>query len=187
MHKSVRDAWKKPDPSIMAKRMINWRRERVVQKIERPTRIDRARTLGYKAKQGFVMVRVKVKKGGRKRPKTAGGRRPKRMGRFFTLAKSKQIVAEEKAARKFTNLQVLASYPVGQDGSHKWFECIMADTSHPSVMNDKERNWICESQHKGRVFRGLTPAGKKSRGLTRKGKGSEKIRPSISSHGKKGK
>ena len=187
MHKYVKEAWKKPDTSLMSRRLIAWRKENVVSRVEKPTRPDRAHALGYKAKQGFVVARVRVKKGGRKRPKPSGGRRPKRMGRFFTLAKSKQVVAEEKVGRKYPNLEVLASYYVGEDGQHKWYECILIDKNHASVKKDKERNWICEPQHKGRVFRALTPAGKKSRGLKKKGKGTEKIRPSISAHGKKGK
>ena len=185
MYKHMAEAWKKPDR--FKARMIKWRKENVVTRIEKPTRINRARSLGYKAKQGFVVVRARVKKGGRKRPKFGGGRKPKRMGRFFTLGKSKQVVAEEKSGRKFPNLEVLASYPVGEDGMSKWFECILVDKSHPSIKKDPDINWICEPQHTGRVFRGLTPAGKKSRGLRRKGLGAEKIRPSLATHGKRGK
>ena len=39
-------------------------------------------------------------------------------------------------------------------------------------------NWKSAAQ-RGRVYRGLTSSGKKSRGLRRKGKGAEKIRPSL--------
>ncbi len=158
--------------SIMRQRLIEWRREPVVSRIEGPTKLDRARRLGYKAKQGFVIVRVRVKKGRRKRPKPGGGRVPKRAGRFFTLNKSKQQVAEEKAARKFPNLEVLNSYFVGQDGVSKWFECIMIDPNHPSIK--KDRAAAGAARKRGRTFRGLTSAGKKSRGLRKKGKGSEK-------------
>lgn len=174
-------------PSLLKERMIQWRKERVVTRIRKPTKIDRARRLGYKAKQGFIVVRVRIKKGGRKRPKFSGGRKPKAMGRFFTLEKSKQVVAEEKAARKFPNLEMLASYQVGDDGKSKWFECVLVDTHHPVIASTPETRWICEPQHKGRVFRGLTPAGKKSRGLRRRGKGSEKVRPSLGTHGRRGK
>jgi len=37
---------------------------------------------------------------------------------------------------------------------------------------------IAQKQHHKRVFRGLTSAGKKIRGLRRKGRGAEKVRPS---------
>ncbi len=43
------DAWRK--------RLAEWRKEPAVLRIDRPTRIDRARSLGYKAKQGFLIVR----------------------------------------------------------------------------------------------------------------------------------
>ena len=46
-------------------------------------------------------------------------------------------------------------------------------------MADKDLNWISTGKHKGRVFRGLTSAGKKSRGMRGKGKGREKVRPSL--------
>jgi large subunit ribosomal protein L15e len=155
----------KVDSQIQKQRLIKWRRERTVQRIDKPTSLARARQLGYKAKQGFVMVRVKVPKGKRKRPKSSGGRDPKKSGRFFSLDKSKKQVAEEKASRKYPNMEVLNSYSVGQDGVSKWFECILVDTAHPSVKKDRERNWITKKNQRGRAFRGLTSAGKKSRGL----------------------
>lgn len=149
-------------------RIMLWRREEVVKKLDRPTRPARARSLGYKAKQGFVIARVRVKKGKRKRPKFKGGRVPKKMGRFFPPGKSNKLIGEEKAARKFPNLEVLNSYYVGEDGQYEWFEVILLDPKNPNVSRDKERGWISERQHRGRVFRALTSAGKKIRGL-RKG------------------
>jgi len=153
---------------MQKQRLAEWRRERTVQRIEKPTSIKRARALGYKAKQGFVVVRVKVPKGKRKRPKPSGGRVPKKAGRFFSLDKSKRQVAEEKAGRKYPNLEVMNSYLAGEDGISKWFECILVDTAHPAVLKDRERNWIAKKNQHGRAFRGLTSAGKKSRGLRKK-------------------
>jgi large subunit ribosomal protein L15e len=94
------------------------------------------------------------------------------------LAKSLRLVAEERAARKFPNLEVLNSYWVWEDGRYKWYEIIMVDPHHPVIQSDENINWICENVHQGRVFRGLTSAGKKMRGLRRKGRGAEKARPS---------
>ena len=37
-------------------------------RVPRPSRPDKARRLGYKAKQGYVVYRVRVRRGGRKRP-----------------------------------------------------------------------------------------------------------------------
>ena len=38
----------------------------------RPSRPDKARRLGYKAKQGYVIYRIRVRRGGRKRPVPKG-------------------------------------------------------------------------------------------------------------------
>lgn len=170
MNKNMGEIWKRPKKNLGAlwkKRLVEWRKENVVTKIERPTRLDRARTLGYKAKQGFVVARVRVLKGKRKRPKFPGGRVPKKRGRFFTCGKSNQIMGEERAARKFPNLEVLNSYYVGEDGEYGWFEVIMVDPKHPCIISDRERNWITEKQHTKRVFKALTSSGKRMRGLRR--------------------
>lgn len=182
-YKYMAEAWKRPEASfvkeIMNQRAIKWRRQPTIVRAERPTRLDRARKLGYKAKQGFVIVRVRVRRGWLKRPRPKAGRRPKRMGvTRIKLAKSLKLVAEERAARKFPNLRVLNSYWVWKDGRHKWYEMVMVDPHHPVIQSDENINWICESVHKGRVFRGLTSAGKKMRGLRHKGRGAEKVRPS---------
>lgn len=182
-YKYLAEAWKKPEASfvkeIMKQRAIQWRRQPTVIRVERPTRLDRARKLGYKAKQGFVVVRVRVRRGWLKRPRPRAGRRPKRMGvTKIKLAKSLRLVAEERAGRKFPNLEVFSSYWVWEDGRFKWYEIVMVDPHHPVIQSDENVNWICESVHRRRVFRGLTSAGKKMRGLHHKGRGAEKLRPS---------
>ena len=182
-YKYIAEAWRKPEESyveeLMRQRLIEWRKEPAIVRVEKPTRLDRARKLGYKAKQGFIIVRVRVRRGGLRKQRPRSGRRPKRMGvKKYKPAKSLRLIAEERAARKFPNLEVLNSYWVGEDGRFKWFEVIMIDPHHPAVKADKDINWICQKQHKGRVFRGLTSAGKKVRGLRKKGRGAEKARPS---------
>jgi large subunit ribosomal protein L15e len=182
-YKYIAEAWKKPEESfideLMRQRLIEWRKEPAIVRVEKPTRLDRARKLGYKAKQGFIIVRVRVRRGGLRKQRPKAGRRPKRMGvKKYKPAKSLRLIAEERAAKKFPNLEVLNSYWVGEDGRFKWFEAIMVDPHHPAVKADKDINWICQKQHKGRVFRGLTSAGKKVRGLRKKGRGAEKARPS---------
>ncbi len=186
MYKHVANIWKKPKENLgegYSMMMIHIRKQPTITKIDRPTRIDRARRLGYKAKEGYVIVRVKVDKGMRKTPKK-GGRRPKTAGRFFSLGKSSRVVAEEKASRKYKNLEVLNSYMLAEDGKSKWFEVILIDPYNPSVLSDKNKRWVFEPQHKGRAFRGKTSAGKKSRALYRKGRGAEKARPSLRAHGR---
>lgn len=189
MYKYIRKTWKRPRENlgeIWKQRLINWRKEKVVVRVDKPTRIDRARSLGYKAKRGYIVTRVRVKKGGRERPRSSKGRRPKRYAFVhFTPKKGKQWIGEEKVARKFPNLEVLNSYYVGEDGKQKWFEVILVDPSSNSIKNDPTINWICSSR--GRVFRGKTSAGQKARGLLHKGKGAEKVRPSIRAHKRRGK
>lgn len=185
MYHYIREAWKRPEEGylgvLMKKRYIEWRKGPSVVRIPKPTRLDRARALGYKAKQGFVVVRVRIRKGGRRKPRPRMGRKPKRMGVLkFSPGKSLRWIAEERAQRRFPNLEVLNSYWVGDDGIYKYFEVILVDPHHPVIKSDPKINWICMSVHKGRVFRGLTGAGKKARGLRRKGKGAEKVRPSYS-------
>lgn len=87
--------------------------------------------------------------------------------------------AEERVGRKICGaLRVLNSYWVGQDASYKYYEVICVDPAHPSIRNDPSINWICRATHKHRELRGLTSAGKESRGLRVKGHGAERLRPS---------
>ncbi len=182
MYAYIREAWKKPFEGDMGKvmwlRLQKWRREPAVVRIERPTRLDRARALGYKAKKGIIVVRVRIRRGGRRATRPNKRRKSKRqMVTRLTPKKSLQWIAEERANRKYPNMEVLNSYWVGEDGRYKWFEVILVDRSHPAILSDKDLSWI--SRKRGRVFRGLTSAGRKSRGLRRKGRGAEKVRPSY--------
>ncbi len=153
-----------------------WRKGEAVVKEKKPLKAWRARELGWKDKPGLIAVVVRVGKGNRKRRQTSGGRKPAKAYDYATLDKSKQTQAEERANRKFPNCEVLGSYWLWEDGQYKYFEVILADPNNPHVKNDKELNWICSGKQKGRVYRGLTPSGKKSRGLRGKGKGAEKVR-----------
>lgn len=127
----------------MKNRAIAWRRQPSVIRIEKPTRIDKARRLGYKDKKGFVVARVKVRRGGRRKPRPKMGRRQKRMGvSKYTPAKSIRLIAEERVNKKFPNLEVLNSYWVWEDGHQKWFEVILVDPDHPSIQSDTDIKWI---------------------------------------------
>ncbi|MFB6076594.1 MAG: 50S ribosomal protein L15e, partial [Candidatus Nanohaloarchaea archaeon] len=152
--------------------------------VDRPTRIDKARAQGYKAKNGITMVRGRVRRGGRKRKRPKGGRRPKRAGQNrFSPAKSRRRIVEERVARKHPNMEVLNSYEVAEDAIHKWFEVIMVDPDHPEIQSDDDLNWIAEQS--GRAERGKTGAGKQGRGLRNKGTGVEKARPSKNANRKR--
>mgnify|MGYP000607557708 CR=1 FL=1 len=127
----------------LKKRLIEWKKQPTVIRIEKPTKIYKARMLGYKAKQGIIVVRVRVRKGKMERERPDSGRRPKRMGTTrLTIKKSLRWIAEEKAQRKFPNLEVLNSYYVAEDGKYKWYEVIMVDPYHPAIKSDKNLSWI---------------------------------------------
>ena len=149
MYRYLKEAWKNRENSyiqeIMRDRVIRWRRHPVITRIDKPTRIDRARRLGYKAKKGFIVARVRIRRGGRRKQRPVLGRRQKRLGvAKFTPAKSLQLIAEERVARKYPNLQVLNSYWVWQDGQSKWFEVILVDPNSPHIKSDKDVGWVAK-------------------------------------------
>ena len=106
------------------------------------------------------------------------------MSRRIDLTMNYQQVAENRAVDKFTNCEVLNSYWVGQDGLHFWYEVILVDRHNPSTMSDSRISWIMDQR--GRSERGLTSAGRRGRGLLHKGKGAEKLRPSLRAHDRQG-
>lgn len=192
MYSYIADAWKSPSKTYLKElnyqRKILWRREENFVRIDKPTRLDAARNSGYKAKQGIVLVRGRVRKGSFGKRKIKAGRRAKRKGILqMTVGKSMQRIAEERAQKRFPNLEVLNSYWVGADGQHEWYEIILVDPSHPVIKADPKLNWLCKDTHKNRVYRGKTSAGKKGRGMRVKGKGAEKVRPSVRANGRRAK
>ena len=192
MYSYIADAWKNPSESYLKElnkeRRIAWRREENFVRIDKPTRLDKARNVEYKAKQGYVLVRGRVRKGSFGKRKIKAGRRAKRKGILqITVGKSMQRIAEERAQKRFPNLEVLNSYWVGANGQYEWYEIILVDPAHPVIQADPKINWICYNTQKGRVYRGKTSAGQKGRGMRVKGKGAEKVRPSIRANGRRAK
>ena len=164
IYKYIRELWKQPKKNlgeIYKKRLVEWRKQQATIRVAKPTRLDRARSLGYRAKQGFLIVRQRVVRGGHKRPTIRRGRRSKHYSQRKNLSMSYQRIAEIRAQKHFVNCEVLNSYFVGKGGRHYWFEVILVDRAHPNIIKDKKINWI--SLEKGRVYRGLTSAGKKSK------------------------
>ena len=191
MYEYVGDQWKKPVISYQSpqqQRIIQWRKEENFSRIDKPTRINRARNLGYKAKQGYIVVRAHVRRGGLRKPTIRKGRKPSAKGiKKITMGKNTQRIAEERTAKRYPNMEVLNSYWVGDDGKNYFYEVILVDPVHPSIIKDPKINWISDISHKRRVLRGRTSAGQRGRGLHKKGLGTEKIRPSIRAHQYKGK
>lgn len=155
-------------------------------RVDKPLRLDRARSLGYKAKKGFAIVRVRIRRGGHKRPRPNKGRRSKRLHTRKTLRMNYKWIAETRAAKKFRNLEVLNSYLIGKDGVSYFFEIILVNPSAPEIKNDKTIKWIAKPANRKRVFRGLTSSAKKSRGLRSKSR-EKKVRPSLRARKRRGK
>lgn len=186
LYKYLQQSWKKPSAELSQlyrTRLIEWRRANSVVTVDNPTRLDRARSLGYKAKQGYIIARVRLLRGGRQRPLIKKGRRSKHNRRMKIVGKSYQWVAEERANKRYPNCEVLNSYYLAKDGRYYWYEVILADRELVSKYAGME--WL--KSNTGRVYRGITSAGRKSRGLRGKGRGHEKMRPSLAAHGKRGK
>ncbi|KAI7735902.1 hypothetical protein M8C21_007398 [Ambrosia artemisiifolia] len=192
VHKSVSGAytyvselWRKKQSDVMRfmQRVRCWEYRQLpsIVRVTHPTRPDKARRLGYKAKQGYVVYRVRVRRGGRKRPVPKGivyGKPTNQGVTQLKFQRSKRSVAEERAGRKLGGLKVLNSYWLNEDSTYKYFEVILVDPAHAAIRNDPRINWICNPVHKHRELRGLTSAGKKYRGLRGKGHLNHKQRPS---------
>lgn len=186
MYHFLRQAWKKPDKATLRSRMIEWRTGNSIVKVEKPLRLDKARSLGYKAKKGFVVVRIRILRGGRKRPRPRKARKTRKQSNKLILKMNYQWIAEQRVQRKFKNLEVLNSYNLGKDGIYYFYEVILVDPDKPEIKNDRTMSWITQKQNKNRVLRGLTSAAKKSRGLRSKSR-NLKVRPSLNAWQHKGK
>jgi len=141
-YKYISKAWKKRQSTnldqYLRQAAIAWRRDHVIKRLQFPTRPDRARSLGYRRKQGFVLARVRVRKGGSRKKRPSSGRRPKALGvTKFTRGKSLKQIAEERVAKRFPNLSVLNSYYVWEDGMSRWFEVVLVDPNHPAIKKDQ--------------------------------------------------
>merc|ERR1712072_353131 len=181
----ISELWRKKQSDVirflLRVRCWEYRQQPALTRISKPSRIDKARQLGYKAKQGYVIYRIRVCRGNRKKlvPKGIVYGKPSNQG--VTKLKPKRnlrSIAEGRVGRKCGGLRVINSYWVNQDSSSKYFEVILADPAHKSIRKDPHINWICEAAHKHREARGLTSAGRSSRGILGKGSRYTKNRPS---------
>jgi len=191
-YKYLEELWRKKQSDVLRfllrVRCWEYRQLPSCTRLSRPTRPDKARRLGYKAKQGFVIYRVRVRRGGRKRPVPKGityGKPVNQGVHQLKFQRNLRSVAEERAGRKLGGLRVLNSYWVNQDSAYKYFEVIMVDPAHTAIRKDPRVNWITKPVMKHRELRGLTSAGRHHRGLHGKGHAYGKIRPSIHAVNKK--
>ena len=130
--------WEK-NPPEMKEKVVAWRKQKAITRVDKPSRIQKARRLGYKAKQGIVVIRMRVGTGGMRKKRPRGGRRPKHLGvtRIKADVSMKQV-ADRRVLERFPNMKFLGSYFLAKDGMHYWFEVILADPSHPRIAKDKE-------------------------------------------------
>merc|ERR1712134_194482 len=139
-YKYQQELWRKKQSDCMKYllRVRTWHYRQLpsIHRAVTPTRPAKARQMGYKAKQGFSVFRVRI-----------------------------QSVAEERVGKALGGLRVMNSYWVGQDSTYKYFEVIMVDPQHKTIRRDGDLNCMASNKHKHRELRGLTSVGKKSRGL----------------------
>ena len=112
---------------------------------------DEARRLGYKAKQGYVIYRIRVRHGGYKRPfpKGATFSKPVYHGvNQLKFAGSLPSVAEERTGCPCGALRVLNSYWVGEDSTYQFFEVILIDPFHKAIGRNPDRQWITKPVRK---------------------------------------
>ncbi len=149
--KRLREEREEALEELRRERLQKWRREPVTKRIDRPTKLETARKLGYKPKQGVIVVRQRVRTGGRKRNQMKAGRKPTTSRRQQVLDKNYQEIAEEKVQRQYDNCEVLNSYKALEDGKHAWYEVILVDRFHEEVLADDDlRDFTAD---KNKVFR----------------------------------
>ncbi len=183
--KYLRNAWKKPDIKVLRERMIKWRKGDSIVKVDKPLRLDRARSLGYKAKKGIVVVRVRLKRGGHKRSRPNKARRTKRLHIRKNLRMNYKEIAETRVARKYTNMEVLNSYNIGKDGIHYFYEVILVDRADNGILKDKELGPLVKAPKK-RSLRAITSTSRKARGLRNSPVKAPKVRPSLRANRRRG-
>jgi large subunit ribosomal protein L15e len=120
-YKYVDELYKKKQSDVLRfllrLRCWEYRQLNTIHRASRPARPDKARRLGYKAKQGYVIYRVRVRRGSRKRQAPKGQVYGKPASQGITQLKfqrSLRSVAEERVGRRCPNLRVLNSYWVNQ-------------------------------------------------------------------------
>ncbi|MCL7043217.1 hypothetical protein MKW94_012749 [Papaver nudicaule] len=132
-------------------RCWEYRQHPSICRVTRPTRPDKARRLGYKAKQHSISFSInacslhvpigglfKYRRGGRKRPVPKGivYGKPKNQGiTQLKFQRNKRSVAEERAGRKLGGLKVLNSYWINEDSTYKYFEIILVDAAHNAIVH----------------------------------------------------
>merc|ERR1712039_745464 len=140
--------------------------------LTKPSRIDKARKMGYKRKKGYLVYRVRVRRGNNNKNIPRGKIQGKPSTQGVSQIKPKRnlrVVAEGRVGQKCGGLRVMNSYWVNQDSTYKYFE---------KIRDDPRINWICDPTQAHREKHGLTSAGRSAKGISGKGHLYAKARPS---------
>jgi len=92
--------------------------------------------------KGVVVIRVRVKRGGHKRPRPNKGRRSKRLHTRKNLKLNYKQIAVQRVERRYRNLKAINSYKIGKDGIHYFYEVILVDPSKPEIKSDKQFKYL---------------------------------------------
>ncbi len=128
MYKYVRKSFAasmKKRSDAFKERVRKWRGGRTIVRADSPSNPVRAHELGYKATKDFVVARVRISHGKRRRRQADLGRKPAKNRKFVEPGRELKWFAEQKASRRFSNLDVVNSYLAGSDGQYKYFEVIL--------------------------------------------------------------
>ncbi|KAK7072960.1 60S ribosomal protein L15 [Halocaridina rubra] len=171
-YKYMQEIYRKKQSDVMRFllriRAWHYRHLNKLHRAPRPSRPEKARRLGYKNIHGIFIYRIRVRRGGRKRPVPKGATygKPKSHGvNQLKPTRNLQSLAEERVGRRLGGLVVLNSYWVAQDSTYKYYEVIMLDPRRGAIRRNPYYNWAAKPQHKHRELRGKTSAGRKHRGL----------------------
>ena len=137
-YKYLEELWRKKQSDLLRfllrVRCWQYRQLTSVHRAVRPTRPDKARRLGYKAKQGYVIYRVRVRRGGRKRKVPAGHKRGKPTNQGVTQLKfqrSLRSVAEVGCGGQLT----VCCMSTSRSGQHynSMYKCVCESYSQTLV------------------------------------------------------
>ncbi|TYG73624.1 hypothetical protein ES288_D04G116100v1 [Gossypium darwinii] len=101
-------------------RCWEYRQHPAIVRVNHPTRPDKARRLGYKAKQEWSKEACSQRYIVYGKPTNQGVTQLK-------FQHNKRSVAEERAGRKLGGLRVVNSYWINEDSTYKYFEVILVD------------------------------------------------------------
>ena len=119
--KYLQEIWRKKQSDtvrfLLRVRCWEYRQLPVIHRASKPSRPDKARNLGYKAKQGYVIYRVRVRRGSRKKQVSKGINfgKPRNCGiNQHKWRRNLRSKAEERVGRACGGLRVLNSYWIAQ-------------------------------------------------------------------------